>query len=87
MNFTYLENRLSEESRKLRLFASAIGLTMHKLYNENENEEYRQALKDTSFQMCQLLELKGIPLNKTPLTDEWLNSNERKEYRRKGAIV
>lgn len=86
MKFTYLENRSGGESRKLSLFASTVGLTMQNLYDENENEEYKQALRDTSFQMCRLLELEGIPLNRTPLTVEWLDSNERKEYRRKGAI-
>jgi hypothetical protein len=34
--------------------------------------------------MCQLLEPQGIPLNRTPLTAEWLDSNKRKEYRRRG---
>lgn len=86
MKFTCLENRSCGESRKLCLFASTVGLAMQNLYDENENEEYRQALRDTSFQMCRLLELEGIPLNRTPLTAEWLDSNDRKEYRRKGAI-
>ncbi len=86
MNFNYLENRSGGESRQLCLFASTIGLTMQNLYDENKNEEYRQALKDTSFKMCKLLELDGIPLNRTPLTVSWLDSEERKEYRRKGAI-
>jgi hypothetical protein len=85
MKFTSLEIK-SGESRKLCLFASTVGLTMQNLYDENEDEEYRQALRDTSFQMCRLLELEGIPLNRTPLTAEWLDSNERKDYRRKEAI-
>lgn len=86
MNVTYLKNRLSKENRRSRLFASAVGLIMQNLYDENEGEEYRQALRDTSFQMCRLLELEGIPLNRTPLTAEWLDSNERREHRRKGTI-
>lgn len=84
MNFSYLEN---EESRKLCRFASTVGLTMQNLYDENESEEYRQALRDTSFQMCRLLELEGIPLNRTPLTAAWLDSDERKECRRKGVTL
>lgn len=42
MNFSYLENRSSGESRPLCLFASIAGLTMQNLYDENENEEYRR---------------------------------------------
>lgn len=86
MKFTCLENKSSGESRKLCRFANTVGLTMQNLYDENDNEEYRQALRDTSFQMCRLLELEGIPLNRTPLTAEWLDSNDRKEYRRKEII-
>ena len=86
MEFNYLECRSGGESRKLCLFASTVGLTMQNLYNENENEEYRQALRDTSYTMCKLLELRNIPLNRTPLTAEWLDSMERREYRRERAI-
>ena len=59
---------------------------MQNLYDDNENEEYRQALRDTSYTMCKLLELQGIPLNRTPLTATWLDSNERRDYQRKGTI-
>ena len=87
MNFTYLENRSSEKNRELMLFASTVSLAMQNLYDENDNEEYRQALKDTCYTMCKLLELREISLNRTPLTTSWLDSNERKEYRRTGAIT
>lgn len=86
MKFTYLENRSGGESRKLTLFATTVGITMQNLYDDNENEEYRQALRDTSYTMCKLLELQGIPLNRTPLTAAWLDSNERRDYQRKGTI-
>ena len=86
MKFTYLENRSSGESRELTLFATTVGITMQNLYDDNENEEYRQALRDTSYTMCKLLELQGIPLNRTPLTATWLDSIERRDYRREGAI-
>ena len=86
MDFTYLENRSGGETRQLCRFAGTVGLAMQNLYDENENEEYRQALRDASYTMCKLLELDGIPLNRTPLTVSWLDSEERKEYRRKGAI-
>lgn len=86
MNFTYLESRSGGESRELLVFATTVGIAMQNLYDENQDEEYRQALRDTSYTMCKLLELRNIPLNRTPLTADWLDSNERKEYRRKGAI-
>jgi hypothetical protein len=59
---------------------------MANLYEENENEEYRQALKDVGFELCKYLEPLGIPLNRTPLTADWLDSIERREYRREGTI-
>lgn len=86
MKFTYLENRSGGESRELTLFATTVGITMQNLYDDNENEEYRQALRDTSYTMCKLLELQGIPLNRTPLTVAWLDSIERRNYQREGTI-
>ena len=86
MKFTYLENRSGGESRELIVFATTIGITMQNLYDDNKDEEYRQALRDISYTMCKLLELRDIPLNRTPLTADWLDSMERREYRRAGAI-
>ena len=60
--------------------------TMTKLYNKNDNENYRQALKDLSFEVCKYLEMQGTSLNKTDLTAEWLNSEDRRELRRVGLI-
>ena len=57
-----------------------------KLYAKNEDENYRQALKDVSFCLCKYFETHGIGLNKTDLTVEWLESVERKQLRRKRAI-
>lgn len=67
-------------------FATTVGITIQNLYDDNENEEYRQALRDTSYTMCKLLELQGIPLNRTPLTADWLDSNTRRDLRRAGWI-
>ena len=86
MKFTYLENRSGGETRKLSLFASTVGLAMQNLYDENDNEEYRQALRDTCYTICKLLEVKGVPLNRTPLTTSWLDSIERRNLRRDGQI-
>jgi hypothetical protein len=60
--------------------------TMTKLYNKNTDEGYRQALKDLSFEVCKYLELRGTSLNKTELTTEWLESEDRIELRRTGLI-
>ena len=56
------------------------------LYDKNKDENYRRALKDVSFDICKYLETHGVPLNKTDLTLEWMESEERKEYRRLGLI-
>ena len=56
------------------------------LYDKNKDENYRQALKDVSFYLCRYLETHGTLLNKTELSEEWLSSDLRKEYRRLGAI-
>ena len=56
------------------------------LYDKNKDENYRRALKDVSFYLCRYLETHGLPLNKTPLTEGWLDSDIRKEYRREGII-
>lgn len=86
MDFSFLECRSGGESRELIVFASTVSLTMQNLYDENDNEEYRQALKDTCYTICKLLEVKGVPLNRTPLTVSWLDSIERRNLRREGTI-
>lgn len=67
-------------------FVNLLSLTMAELYKKNDDESYRQALKDLSFEVCRYLELHGISLNKTELTVEWLESEDRKELRRDGLI-
>ena len=86
MNFNYLECRSGGENREVYKLANLLGLVLSNLYDENENEEYRQAIRDVSFKLCEYLEPQGIPLNRTPLTAEWLDSMERREYRREGTI-
>lgn len=66
--------------------ANLLSWRMTNLYNKNEDENYRRALKDVSFDLCRYLETHGLPLNKTPLTEGWLDSVIRKEYRREGII-
>ena len=65
---------------------NVVGQTLATLYTENEDETYRRALKDFSFELCKYLETNGKPLNKTELTEEWLESEERRNLRRDGLI-
>lgn len=65
---------------------NVVGQTLATLYRENEDETYRRALKDFSFELCKYLETNGKPLNKTELTEEWLESEERRNLRREGLI-
>ncbi len=86
MDFTYLENRSGGETRQFYSFVNLLSTVMSDLYKENKEEDYRQAIRDVSFKVCQYIEAQGIPLNRTPLTAEWLDSNTRKEFRRHGWI-
>ncbi len=73
-------------TQKFYDFVNFLGLLMSKQYEESLDEAYKEAIRDISFEVCKYLEPHGIHLNKTPLTAGWLDSNERKDYRRRGAI-
>ena len=66
MNFNF-NNRSGGQTRNLSSFVVRLGLAMQNLYDENDDEEYRQALKDTYYEMCKLLKPMGIPLKRTPI--------------------
>ena len=85
MNFN-IENRSSGETRQFYSFVHLLSSVMSDLYKENKEENYRQAIKDVSFKVCQYIEAQGISLNRTPLSADWLDSKERKEFRRAGFI-
>ena len=65
---------------------NVVSQTLATLYKENENETYRRALKDFSFELCKYLETNGKQLNKTELTTEWLESEDRRNFRHEGLI-
>lgn len=67
-------------------FMKSINYGLTKLYNKNKDENYRRALKDFSFEVCKYLEIHVTSLNKTDLTAEWLDSEDRRELRRVGLI-
>ena len=85
MNFN-TENRSGGENRIFYNFVNLLGVTVSDFYKETEDEAYRQAIKDISFEVCKYLEPLGFSLNRTPLTADWLDSNTRKDYRRKSLI-
>ena len=85
MNFN-TDNRSSGENRQFYSFVNLLSSVMSDLYKENKKENYRQAIKDVSFKVCQYIEAQGISLNRTPLSADWLDSKERKEFRRSGFI-
>lgn len=92
MKFEYSGGRSNGKTKELQDFATlyefvnTVSTSLIKFYEENEDEEYRQALRDISFDICKYLEPKGIHFNRTPLTASWLDSNERKELRKQGVI-
>lgn len=77
-----LEHRSGGQSRKFYDFVNFLGLLMANQYEESSDESYKEAIRDISFGVCKYLEPKGIPLNRTPLTAGWLDSNDRKEFLR-----
>ena len=73
-----------EDYRRQRYydFISFLGLAMTNLYEESSEENYKEAIKDLSFEVCKYLEPKGITLNRTPLTAEYLDSNYHRDFLR-----
>ncbi len=73
-----------EDYRKQKFydFVNFLGLLMTNQYEESSDESYKEAIRDISFEICKYLEPQGIPLNRTPLTAEYLDSNDRKEFLR-----
>ena len=68
-------------------FANFINSTFTDVYNKNKNDEnYVKVLKELSYEVCKYLETHGAMLNRTDLTEEWLKSEERKDFRREGLI-
>lgn len=70
-----------DQNKKFYDFVGFLGLTMTNLH-EGASGSYKEALEDLSFEVCKYLEPKGIPLNRTPLTAEYLDSNDHKKVLR-----
>lgn len=70
-----------EQNKKFYDFVSFLGLLIANLH-EGSSGSYKEALEDLSFEVCKYLEPKGIPLNRTPLTAEYLDSNYHRDFLR-----
>ena len=69
-----------EQNSKFYDFVDFLGKQMRSLYNASGS--YKEALEDLSFEVCKYLDKQGIPLNRTPLTAEYLDSNIHRDILR-----
>ena len=70
-----------EQNNKFYNFVDFLSRRMQNLYSGSSGS-YKEAIEDISFEICKYLDKQGIPLNRTPLTAEYLDSNEHKEILR-----
>lgn len=70
-----------DQNKKFYDFVDFLGKQVQTMY-EGSWGYYKEALGDLSFEVCKYLEKQGIPLNRTPLTAEYLDSNDHKEFLR-----
>jgi hypothetical protein len=73
--------RDSLENKKFFQFVDFLGKYMQALYADS-NGAYKEALEDLSFEVCKYLEHQGIQLNRGPLTAEYLDSNDHRDFLR-----
>ena len=78
----HLKCKDSKQNKKFYEFVGFLGCLMANEYDESSDENYKQAIKDISFEVCKYLEPKGITLNRTPLTAEYLDSNYHRDFLR-----
>ena len=75
-----------EQNKKFYDFVSFLSLLMARHYEAADEESYKQAIKDITFEVCKNLEAQGIPINWTPLTEDYINSNTHKDFLRRGIL-
>ena len=68
-----------DQNKKFYDFVDFLGKQMRTLY-DGSSGSYKEALEDLSFEVCKYLDKQGIPLNRTPLTAEYLDSNDHKKF-------
>ena len=77
----HLTCRDSKQNKKFYDFVDFISKHMQALY-EGSSGSYKEALEDLSFEVCKYLEHQGIQLNRLPLTAEYLDSNDHRDFLR-----
>ena len=75
-----------EQNKKFYDFVGFLGLLMARHYEAADEETYKQAIKDITFDLCAHLEAQGIPINWTPLTEDYIKSNTHKDFLRRGIL-
>lgn len=72
----------SLENKKFYDFVDFLGKQVRTLHDGCVSDSYKKALEDLSFEICNYLDKQGIPLNRTPLTAEYLDSNDHRDFLR-----
>ena len=75
----------SLENKKFFQFVDFLGKQVRTLHEGElgmNSALYRKALKDISFEICKYLDNQGIPINRTTLTTEYLDSNYHRDILR-----
>jgi hypothetical protein len=70
-----------DQNKKFDNFVDFLGKYMRTLY-DSESGSYKEAIEDISFEICKYLDKQGIPLNRTPLTAEYLDSKYHRDILR-----
>ena len=78
----HLKCKDSKQNKKFYGFVEFLGRVLWNEYNRTSAEESKQAIKDISFEICKYLEPQGIPLNRNPLTADYLDSQIHKKFLR-----
>jgi hypothetical protein len=71
-----------DQNKKFYDFVDFLGKHVRTLHDGCLIGSYKEALEDLSFEICKYLDKQGIPLNRTPLTAEYLDSNYHRDILR-----
>jgi hypothetical protein len=71
-----------EQNKKFYDFVDFLGKQVRTLHDGCVIGSYKEALEDLSFEICKYLDKQGIPLNRTPLTAEYLDSKYHRDILR-----
>ena len=71
-----------DQNKKFYDFVDFLGKQVRTLHDGCLIGSYKEALEDLSFEICKYLDKQGIPLNRTPLTAEYLDSRYHRDILR-----